>query len=480
MESEPIPPSINLLESMRSVGYSLEAALADIIDNSITADASSVTIDVDVVRGEYVAILDDGKGMDPKTAREALRLAGEADERQSNDLGRFGLGLKTASLSQGRCLSVVTKQGGVITGLRWDIDYVLEVGEWLLLVLDDVELERLPLWNNLQALPSGTLVVWESLDFLLSDSDAPGTFLADRLKAVHENLGLVFHRYLSGKGGKLQICLNGVDVRPIDPFLVSNPGTQRSAPERLSIDGNEVSVQAFTLPHSSRLSTEERKRSDLTTEMRQNQGFYVYRNKRLISHGHWHGLQSMDEATKQTRVQVDVPSSLDKLWQLDIKKSRAEPPPSFKRRLKQLISPILVPGRKVHTYRGRRSTSKTKPLWSVFETREGFGYEINEEHPLIEAVLSSLEPENVASVLRLLQTLAETFPIMDAYARAANNQNVAAPAQDPAVTMKRLREIRDAEILGGSADAIAENLSAVEPFDSVPNLAELVAKIWGE
>ena len=154
MESEPIPPSINLLESMRSVGYSLEAALADIIDNSITADASSVTIDVDVVRGEYVAILDDGKGMDPKTAREALRLAGEADERQSNDLGRFGLGLKTASLSQGRCLSVVTKQGGVVTGLRWDIDYVLEVGEWLLLVLDDVELERLPLWNNLQALPS--------------------------------------------------------------------------------------------------------------------------------------------------------------------------------------------------------------------------------------------------------------------------------------------------------------------------------------
>lgn len=480
MESEPIPPSINLLESMRSVGYSLEAALADIIDNSITADARNVTIDADVIQGEYIAVLDDGKGMAPETAREALRLAGGVEHRQENDLGRFGLGLKTASLSQGRCLSVVTKQGEALTGLRWDIDYVRESGEWLLLVLDNVEIERLPLWNKLQTLPHGTLVVWENLDLLLSDSESPGSFLSDRLRQVHESLSLVFHRYLSNKNGNLRISLNGVQVKPIDPFLTNNPGTQRSTPETVQIDGNKVHVQAFTLPHASRLSLEERKRKDLSTEMRQNQGFYVYRNKRLISHGHWHGIQAMEEATKQTRVQVDVPSSLDKLWQLDIKKSRADPPPSFKRRLKQLINPILDPGKRVHTFRGRNNTSNTKPLWAVLETREGFRYEVNFTHPLIEAVLSGLNPDNTESVVRLVQALAETFPISDAYARAANNDCVAEATHDVDVTMKRLREIRDANIIDGTAEDIARNLSSVEPFDSVPDLASLVATIWDE
>lgn len=480
MESEPIPPSINLLESMRSVGYSLEAALADIIDNSITADARNVTIDVDVVDGKYIAILDDGRGMTPETAKEALRLAGGVDDRQENDLGRFGLGLKTASLSQGRCLSVVTKQGDTVTGLRWDIDYVRESGEWLLLVLDYVEIERLPLWNKLKTTPHGTLVVWESLDLLLSDSEAPGSFLADRVRTVHENLGLVFHRYLSNGNGGLRIGLNGVGVKPIDPFLTNNPGTQRSTPETVHIDGSRVHVQAFTLPHSSRLSLEEKKRKDLSTEMRQNQGFYVYRNKRLISHGHWHGLQSMEEATKQTRVQVDVPSSLDKLWQLDIKKSRADPPPSFKRRLKQLINPILDPGKRVHTFRGRKSTSKTQPLWAVLETREGFGYEVNRAHPLVEAVLTRLDTEGAESVTRLLQALAETFPISDAYARAANNQCVVEVPHDIDATVRRLQEIRNANIIDGDAETIARNLSSVEPFDSVPDLASLVATIWDE
>lgn len=480
MESEPIPPSINLLESMRSVGYSLEAALADIIDNSITADARNVIIDVDVVRGEYIAILDDGRGMTPETAREALRLAGGVEHRQENDLGRFGLGLKTASLSQGRCLSVVTKQGDALTGLRWDIDYVRESGEWLLLVLDDVEIERLPLWNKLRTLPHGTLVVWENLDLLLSDSEAPGNFLTDRLRQVHESLGLVFHRYLSSKNGSLQISLNGVKVKPVDPFLTNNPGTQRSTPETVQIDGNKVHVQAFTLPHASRLSLEERERKDLSTEMRQNQGFYVYRNKRLISHGHWHGLQTMEEATKQTRVQVDVPSSLDKLWQLDIKKSRADPPPSFKRRLKQLINPILVPGKRVHTFRGRKSTSKMKPLWVVLETRDGFRYEVNFKHPLVEAVLSALDPGDEDSVVRLVQALADTFPISDAYVRAANNGCIVEAAHDMDVTMKRLREIRDANIIEGDAQDVARNLSSVEPFDSVPDLAALVETIWDE
>ena len=151
MESEVIPPSVNLLESMRSVGYSLEAAVADLIDNSIAAGAHHIVIDADVVDGKYVAILDDGHGMTSVDAREALRLAGTTGNREDSDLGRFGLGLKTASLSQARCLTVITKQAGTITALRWDIDFVQDKGQWLLLVLEETDLSNVPLWSVFMA-----------------------------------------------------------------------------------------------------------------------------------------------------------------------------------------------------------------------------------------------------------------------------------------------------------------------------------------
>ena len=325
MESEVIAPSVNLLQSMRSVGYSLGAAVADLVDNSITAGAHSVVIDADVVDGKYMAILDDGRGMTSTVAREALRLAGSVGDREDSDLGRFGLGLKTASLSQARCLTVVTKRAGMITALRWDIDFVRDSGQWLLIVLDETDLIDLPLWDKLNAQVAGTLVVWNDLDLLLGDTTTPGPFLAERLGSVRSSLALVFHRFLARRRERLSIKVNGIALRPVDPFLSENPKTQRTGPEVIDIGGAEVRIEAFTLPHPSGLTPEELRRPDLGKGMREAQGFYVYRNERLISHGHWYGLARMNELSKQTRVQVDVPPSLDALWQLDIKKSQAEP-----------------------------------------------------------------------------------------------------------------------------------------------------------
>ncbi len=167
MEEEIVAPSVDLLESMRSIGYSFEAAVADLIDNSLTAGAHEVEIDVDVVNGDYVAIMDDGVGMTPDVAREALRLAGSVGERSEFDLGRFGLGLKTASLSQARCLTVVSLQRAVMTGLRWDIDHVRRSRSWSLLVLDSSSIDGLPLSEQLQRCGHGTLVIWSNLDLLL-------------------------------------------------------------------------------------------------------------------------------------------------------------------------------------------------------------------------------------------------------------------------------------------------------------------------
>lgn len=478
MESEIIQPSVNLLESMRSVGYSFEAAVADLLDNSITAEARNIVLDADVVEGKYVAILDDGRGMSSEAAREALRLAGATGDRDASDLGRFGLGLKTASLSQARCLTVATKRDQTVTALRWDIDFVRDSGEWLLNVLDETDVRALPLWADLDAQRSGTLVVWNDLDLLLGDTPTPGIFLAERLGGVRSNLALVFHRFLADRRERLNITVNGITLRPIDPFLSDNPKTQRTALETVRIGGADVQVEGYTLPHPSALTLEERRRPDLGDGMRDAQGFYVYRNRRLISHGHWYGLARMHELSKQTRVKVDVPTSLDALWQLDIKKSRSEPPPSFKLRLRQLIDPILDRGHRVHTFRGRRERADVAHVWTKLKTRDGFLYEVNLESPVVGSVLSRLDAENAERVVGLLQTIATTFPIMDAYVEVATNVPAVATRPEREALIARLRDMHQSGLFDEAPDVAVTQLVTVEPFNTIDDLHTLVDFVW--
>jgi hypothetical protein len=478
MESELITPSVNLLESMRSVGYSTEAAVADLIDNSITAKARHIVVDADVVDGKFLAVLDDGRGMTGEVAREALRLAGSVGDREDSDLGRFGLGLKTASLSQARCLTVVTKRAGTVTALRWDIDFVRDSGQWLLIVLDEPDLSELPLWSEFDAQPTGTLVVWNELDLLLGDTSEPGAFLAERLSGVRSSLALVFHRFLSDRRDRLSIRVNGIALRPIDPFLSDNPKTQRTNPETIQIGSSAVRVEAFTMPHPSGLSAKERLRPDFGDGMREAQGFYVYRNRRLISHGHWYGLARMNELSKQTRIQVDVPTSLDALWQLDIKKSRAEPPQSFKLRLRQLIDPILNRGHRVHTFRGRRANTEVAHVWTKLKTRDGFGYEVNLESPLVESVLSRLDTDDAERVVGLLQTIASTFPVMDAYVEVATNVPSITKKPEREALTASLRNIRRSELFSTDPDIAVTQLAGVEPFNSLDDLSILINLVW--
>lgn len=478
MKPEVVPPSVNLLESMRSVGYSLEAAIADLIDNSITAGAHHIVIDADVVDGKYLAILDDGRGMTSVVAREALRLAGSVGDREDSDLGRFGLGLKTASLSQARCLTVITKRAGTITALRWDIDFVRESGQWLLIVLDETDLSDLPLWVQFDAQPSGTLILWNELDLLLGDTASPGTFLAERLGGVRSSLALIFHRFLADRRNRLNIAINGIALQPVDPFLSDSPKTQRTAPETLQIGGAEVRIEGFTLPHPSSLTPKERQRPDLSEAMREAQGFYVYRNRRLISHGHWYGLARMNELSKQTRIQVDVPTSLDALWQLDIKKSQAVPPQSFKLRLRQIIDQILDRGHRVHTFRGRRESTEVAHVWTKLKTRDGFGYEVNLESPLVESVLSRLDADDAERVVDLLQTVANTFPVMDAYVEVAANVPSIAAEPEREKLIARLRDIRQSGLFSSNPDVAVTQLAGVEPFNGLNDLSTLVDRVW--
>lgn len=174
MRTIELPPyAPTLIESTRAIGYSLEAAVADIIDNSIAASAKNVDIFFFPVDGAYIAILDNGNGMGTEELNAAMQYGSKnpIDARDAKDLGRFGLGLKTASLSQCRCLTVVAKQGDRIEGRQWDIDHVAETGSWSLIVLEAGELDSIPNIDDLRAYESGTLVVWQKLDRIKSRRD---------------------------------------------------------------------------------------------------------------------------------------------------------------------------------------------------------------------------------------------------------------------------------------------------------------------
>lgn len=479
MQEEDVAPSVYLLESMRAVGYSFSAALADLIDNSITAGAGRVDVDVDVVHGEFVTVLDDGQGMTAGVAREALRLSGSPRERSREDLGRFGLGLKTASLSQGRVVTVATRSGGETSVRRWDIDHVMESGRWSLLELDEAEAQALPGWSEFSRQDQGTLVIWQHLDLLLGDANDRREHLGELTVEARDYLSLVFHRFLRGGGGDLVMTVNGSRLEPVDPFLESNTKTQFSKPETVIISGQPVEFTIFTLPHPSGMRPAERARKDLSVGMRDAQGFYIYRNRRLISHGSWYGLATKSEITKQTRVRVDIPNTLDQLWQLDIKKSRAEPPASFKSHLKRVIGPFLERGKKVHTFRGRQVHQGD--LTHVWNKRDHGGgqvtYEVNPEHPLVLTLNASLDDPQRRHLEQLLDLVARSFPAHDLYAHMASSGLPSREQVDISVVVDQLRLLRSAGVIGADVNEAVAQLARTEPFNQLENLRDLVALV---
>ena len=293
MEETELPPDPNLMESMRAVGYTIETAIADIVDNSITAKSHNIEISFSAAPEPFIAILDDGEGIDRAGLVEAMRLAGRSprSERSEHDLGRFGLGLKTSSLSQCRCLSVVSKRGAEVQAVRWSLDHLSERGTWALQLLDLIEIDQLPAIKRLKRLESGTLVVSTQLDQLHFDSGRLEAHLDEQMKHARDHLALVFHRFIGQRTPPLRktmsLRINGVPLQSLDPFLTVHRGTQHGQVERYVVRGSEVRVQPYTLPYLNKLSSSDRRTALISGTLRDTQGFYIYRASRLVLWGTW-------------------------------------------------------------------------------------------------------------------------------------------------------------------------------------------------
>ena len=482
------PSAAALIESMRDIGYTFETALADIVDNSITAKATVVHIHVETNPTTVaIAVVDNGEGMSGEQLIAAMRPGSQNPlaERDDCDLGRFGLGLKTASFSQCRRLTVVTRQGGNLAAACWDLDRVAERNEWIIRVLDDSEAASCIFFDRLS--DQGTLVLWENLDRLVDQTAQTSVrdHLYERLEVAEQHLALVFHRFLAGERpfNRVRISIRGRDLEPFDPFHSKHPATSQLREETVLVEGFPVIVQPYILPHHKKVSARDWDRYGGEAGYLKNQGFYLYRAGRLIIHATWFRLARQTELTKLARIRIDMPNSLDHLWKIDVKKAHAQPPLVVRERLKKIIDRITGASNRVYTARGRRVTDPTvTALWDRRIEHNEVRYEINREHPNIANLASSLDPDRQTELFHVFQAIERSFPLDALYSDVAGHPESLNTKPFPEDTLRELLAIT----LGAlrkqqlADEVVVEMLNKTEPYRAnwdraEPILSELLA-----
>lgn len=410
------PSAASLILGLRDFGYTLETAMADIIDNSITASASNIDIFTEYNTGQpTIGFLDDGHGMTASELQIAMRPGSKSPniKRAADDLGRFGLGLKTASFSQARRLTVVTVKSGVTSCARWDLDLVQDADKWIVEIPSSNEV--IPFAQNIKG-ANGTLVVWEKIDRLADESGSNSGELSffRRIDDSINHLELVFHRFLKSGGGfaNVVIRINNRELQAFDPFNEENSKTQRRDEILLKHKGSLMKIKAFTLPHHNVVSNSEYERFAGKEGYTRNQGFYLYRAGRLILRGTWFGLARQLQTTRLTRVRIDIPVALDSEWQINVLKASAQPPREIREELRHLVTNLGHPSIRVYKKRSRIISNVYKyPFWKREVKQERIIYKIDVDNPAIADFRSNLSVLDKTVFDHLISCLGRDFPV---------------------------------------------------------------------
>jgi hypothetical protein len=332
-----VPNARRLVQSLRDLGYSLPDAVADIVDNSVAARATKVWVDVGLDGDKsWLRIVDNGKGMPGARLTEAMRYGSDA-QYDVEDLGKYGLGLKTASTSQCRRLTVATRHGDGSARVeirRWDLDDVIKRNDWDIerLRIDECRAELLQRLDGHR----GTAVMWERLDRVLRFA-RPGNaenWLMRHCRDIERHLAMVFHRFLAGEARRslpLKIFVNENEVKPWDPYCRDERQTQELSARELVIDRDGerhvVRVEPYILPNRSQFSsTKAFEDAGGPRKWNRQQGFYIYRGDRMIQSGGWNRLRAPDEHTKLARIAVLFNRDADDDFDINVSKMRVSLP----------------------------------------------------------------------------------------------------------------------------------------------------------
>jgi len=399
LEIQPHPSAI--IQSLRSVGYTPATALADLVDNSISAGASAIQIRVspnDGIRKEgFVAVEDNGRGMVRPALLEAMRWGGQGptQARAKNDLGRFGLGMKTASFSLGRTLSVATRSmpKGELSVLRWDLDEVAKTERWSPTEGLDSNGARIFHQTCLASDETrcGTVIIISGLDRLNVKSAMPSHASSNEaalFQAISSHLGMVFHHFIANG---VTIRLGSSNVRTWSPIA---GGSLRDS----ETFGNGVQIASYVMPHHSKLTTDEFDAMGGPLGWQRHQGFLIYRAGRLIVPGGWLRLFRAEESCKLARIAIHLSNDLDETWGLNVMKSTVIPPSWIVADLKRIGDATRRQAKEVYNFRGEREAPGVdagplltpRAFWTKSSSGDEVRFRINRAHPVVQTLMLSI------------------------------------------------------------------------------------------
>lgn len=402
-------PAKALLTGLRAIGYSFSTAVADIIDNSVSAEATMVNIFFDPLASvPFFCILDNGYGMNFSELNNAMLPGSDRTDKVDCELelGRFGLGLKSASLSQCREFIVASKKYGKANAISFDLDVIEECNKLMLKVLDKDEIDNLPYIDTLKSYDSGTLVVWNKFDKIESTAKSFEDSFRNVVAEAKKHVEFVFHRFFDD----IEIYFNNKRIERRDPFLLGSFGRQQTGrTTTISIDGSAITITPYTLPFANSLTSEEKALLGNPKSIYDEQGFYIYRNKRLISWGNWMRMGVRSELNKLARIQVDIPSSLDEVWTLDVKKSSAKIPDIIKNQIRASVEDSIVRSKRTTRFPGTKEQTPEVRVWDRINEHEGkIRYQINRKSPAIVTLEDALG-ENEKMLFEMVLSQIESY-----------------------------------------------------------------------
>lgn len=492
-----IPSPAILMNSMRSIGYSFKAAVADILDNSISASAKNTWIYFPAYDcgNLYLAILDDGFGMSKSELFNAMKYGSEKEFYGEKDLGRFGIGLKSASLSQCKVLTVLSKKDSKINAYRWDLDAVKD--EWECLELTESEMQECPCYEKLEELSQGTLVLWQNFDIAYKKSNGHTyEYLSEKLEESEEHLRLIFHRFMSRKTNPVSFYINDDKLTGYDPFLENHSKTDPKKPSEIPVTYEEngvekkayIRVQQYILPHQNDLDKKDIELLGGIEALKDNQGFFVYRNDRLIIYGTWFRLSSRyvnNELYKYGRIKVDIPNSLDEIWDIDIKKQNAVIPKNIINLLRKSVMNVCEISKEKTGKRARlESDADSAGIWTKNVSRNGKDiFHINTHAPFIKGFLDSFRDEDRAKILRFIDVISSNLPFDDIYVSVCNknNETEADEGINDSLIMMGIEQFHTIKETRQCSDDVAlEKLCKYPPFNDERTAKEIRRRIKGD
>jgi hypothetical protein len=420
-----------LIKSIAEQGYSLETAIADLIDNSISAKADKTEVLLDTKTKPFTLyIADNGVGMDEKTLRAALQFPSSSPDhnRDPSDLGRFGLGMKTASFSQTRCFTVISKKKGseFYSGRTWDVDFLKE-NKWRMIVNSNVEINDLVSeysalskahLNSFENFEANTIIIWKGLfkyENYIEDKNRKDVLSRELSKVANEHLSLVFHRFMERKNLPLQIRLNNHLVKPYNPFPIGEDGFRAIEDKHRTFGNDSIKIEGFVLPSRS-IDEVKNGLTQWTTPSKglmDMEGIYIYRSDRIILFGGWNGLIKKSQRLQLARLRVEIGNNADHLLHLNIAKSQVIIPHDLRNAFEAYVNELKVEAERefynksIHKFTGSR-TEDNERLFKKVPTSRGMRLEVNKDFPLLQLLINDIPPSqkvNLSLFIRMINTI---------------------------------------------------------------------------